>query len=145
MSLSTFLMAPKATKPDFYFLRLLRKVKKVDRPFFRDFFPFIRKEKFRKLLPLGAKRAPKVTDAFGVYRFCTRHQRVNSNENQICSKWLVIKWETLIRIILLKELFPPEKGKIPLKQAPRATVAFCFCTRHQRVNINENKICSKWS
>ena len=84
-----------------------------DRPFFRDFFPFIRKEKFRKLLPLGAKRAPKVTDAFGVYRFCTRHQRVNSNENQICSKWSVIKWETLIRIILLKKLFPPEKGKIP--------------------------------
>ena len=35
--------------------------------------------------------------AFGAFGFCSRHQRVKNNENQKCSNWPVIKWETFIR------------------------------------------------
>ena len=38
-----------------------------------------------------------------------------------------------------------KRGKIPLKGAPKASDALgatLFCSRHQRVKINKNKICS---
>ena len=69
------------------------------------------------------------------------------NENQICFNWSVIKWETFITV--KKKIFPlGEKRENTLKTTPKATIAFRafrFCTRHKRVNNNENQICSKWS
>ena len=53
--------------------------------------------------------------------YCSIHQRVNINENQICSKCSVIKWETFIKKVL--------KRIIPLG-AP------LFFSIHQRVRKN---------
>ena len=100
----------------------------------------------RGKIPL--KRPSQSNIALGEPIFCSRHQRVNINENPIFSKCLVIKWETFLRKSFEKKLFPlGEKMKNTLKKAlPKQ---YCFGRAHflfqtpERVNINENPICSK--
>ena len=69
---------------------------------------------------LTLKRATKVMVPFVAFRLCSRHHRVNNNENQLCSKWTVIKWGTFIRKCFYKNYSLLVKiGKIPLKTGPQ--------------------------
>ena len=101
----------------------------------------------RGKIPL--KRGPKAMIALGAPIFCSRHQRVNINEHQIYPKCSVIKWETFIwKSFLKKYSLLVKRGKISLKMGPKSNDCFGgphFCSRHQRVNINENQIYSKCS
>ena len=70
---------------------------------------------FFKIFPSDLVKKEKIP-----FLFCSSHHRVNNNENQICSKWSVIKWETIIRKCFFFKLFTfGEKDKIPLKTGPK--------------------------
>ena len=92
----------------------------------------------RGKIPL--KRGPESNIAYGAPIFCSRHQRVNINENQICYKCSVIKWETFIRKSFEKNYsLLVKRGKIPLKRGLKSNIALgapTFCSRHQRVRKN---------
>ena len=82
--------------------------------------------KKNKLFPLCEKkgknlykRAPK---AMGL-GFCTRHQ-VKNNENEIWSKWSLIKWEIFIRLFFFNYSILGKKGKIPQKTSPEGDSCF---------------------
>ena len=80
-------------------------------------------------LKVPLKRVSQSNIALGAPIFCSRHQRVNINENQIFSKCSVIKWKTFIRKSFEKKLFPlGEKMEKPLKKAlPKQ---YCFGRAH---------------
>ena len=97
---------------------------------------FYKKNFRKKIIPSWCKGgkypqkgAPKATVALGASLFCPRHQRVNINENQICSNYSVIKWETFIRKSFEKKLFPlGEKMENTLKKGlPKQ---YCFGRAH---------------
>ena len=95
-----------------------------------------------RLLSITKNRSRMRHSLFGAFGFCSRHQRVKNNENQICSNWPVIKWETFIQYFFYF-LFPlGEVMENTPKNGPKATVAFgayIFCTRQfrglKKVNI----------
>ena len=80
------------------------------------------------------KRAPK---AMGL-GFCTRHQ-VKNNENEIWSKWSLIKWEIFIRLFFFNYSILGKKGKIPQKTSPEGDSCFWGVPYWQQPPVGQKK------